>query len=116
MKGAIARTVSTTTLLDRIASRFGAEVIETPVGFKMPRPSLMEQGAILAGEESGGLSIAGHIPEKDGILACLLMAEVGPITASRCPTSWRTSMPIRNGVYPAPGLLLFTANKRKNPG
>ncbi|HQE01287.1 MAG TPA: phosphoglucomutase/phosphomannomutase family protein [Bacillota bacterium] len=76
MKGAIARTVSTTTLLDRIASHFGAEVIETPVGFKYQAQALMEQGAILAGEESGGLSIAGHIPEKDGILACLLMAEV----------------------------------------
>lgn len=75
-RGPIARTVSTTTLLDRIAAKFGEEVIETPVGFKYLAQAMLEQGALLAGEESGGLSIAGHIPEKDGVLACLLMAEV----------------------------------------
>lgn len=74
--GPLARTVSTTTLLDRIAKAFGVEVIETPVGFKYQAQAMLEQGAILAGEESGGLSIAGHIPEKDGILACLLMVEM----------------------------------------
>jgi alpha-D-glucose phosphate-specific phosphoglucomutase len=76
LKGAIARTVSTTTLLDRIAERYGIPVIETPVGFKYQAQAMLEQQAFLAGEESGGLSIAGHIPEKDGILACLLMAEL----------------------------------------
>ncbi|MDD4658575.1 MAG: phosphoglucomutase/phosphomannomutase family protein [Eubacteriales bacterium] len=76
LKGTIARTVSTTTLLDRIASRSGIPIIETPVGFKYLAQAMMEQQAFLAGEESGGLSIAGHIPEKDGILACLLMAEI----------------------------------------
>jgi len=76
MEGVIARTVSTTTLLDRIASRFGIDVVETPVGFKYQGQAMMEQNAFLAGEESGGLSIAGHIPEKDGILACLLMVEL----------------------------------------
>jgi len=76
MKGNIARTVSTTTLLDRIARDFGVEVIETPVGFKYQAQAMLEQDAFLAGEESGGLSIAGHVPEKDGILACLLMAEL----------------------------------------
>lgn len=76
MQGPIARTVSTTNLLDKIAAAFGQKVIETPVGFKYQAQAMMEQGAILAGEESGGLSISGHIPEKDGILACLLMAEV----------------------------------------
>lgn len=76
LKGSIARTVSTTTLLDRIAKKYGAGIIETPVGFKYQAQAMLEAGAILAGEESGGLSIAGHIPEKDGILACLLMAEL----------------------------------------
>lgn len=75
-RGPLARTVSTTTLLDRIAAAHGLEVIETPVGFKYQAQALMERGAILAGEESGGLSIRGHIPEKDGILACLLLAEI----------------------------------------
>lgn len=76
LKGRIARTVSTTTLLDRIAQNYGVEVVETPVGFKYQAQAMMEQDAFLAGEESGGLSIAGHIPEKDGILACLLMVEL----------------------------------------
>ncbi|MTI95305.1 MAG: phosphoglucomutase/phosphomannomutase family protein [Firmicutes bacterium] len=76
IKGPLARTVSTTTMLDRIAKKHGVEIIETPVGFKFQAEAMRKQGAILAGEESGGLSIAGHIPEKDGILACLLMAEI----------------------------------------
>ncbi|HPZ22725.1 MAG TPA: phosphoglucomutase/phosphomannomutase family protein [Bacillota bacterium] len=76
LKGTIARTVSTTTMIDRVADRAGVPVIETPVGFKYLAQAMLEQQAFLAGEESGGLSIAGHIPEKDGILACLLMAEV----------------------------------------
>ena len=76
MKGSIARTVSTTTLLDRIAEDHGVEIIETPVGFKHQAQAMLEQDAFLAGEESGGLSIGGHIPEKDGVLACLLMAEL----------------------------------------
>lgn len=76
VKGSIARTVSTTTLLDRIAAKHGARVIETAVGFKYQAQAMMEQNAFLAGEESGGLSIVGHVPEKDGILACLLMAEL----------------------------------------
>ncbi len=76
LRGPIARTISTTTLLDRIAWAFGADVIETPVGFKYLAQAMLHQGAILGGEESGGLSVSGHIPEKDGILACLLMAEV----------------------------------------
>lgn len=76
LRGRIARTVSTTTLLDRIARGFGMEVVETPVGFKYLAQAMLHQDAFLAGEESGGLSIAGHVPEKDGILACLLMVEV----------------------------------------
>ena len=76
MRGPVARTVATTTMVDRMAENYGLEVIETPVGFKYQGQAMIKQGAILAGEESGGLSIRGHVPEKDGILACLLMAEV----------------------------------------
>lgn len=76
LKGPVARTVATTTLLDRMARAYGLAVIETPVGFKYQGEAMRLQGAILAGEESGGLSVSGHVPEKDGILACLLMAEV----------------------------------------
>ncbi len=78
-KGAVTKTVSTTQMLNRIAKQYGEQVLETPVGFKYIGKNLME-GAILGGEESGGLSISGHIPEKDGILACLLMVEIISVT------------------------------------
>ncbi|HOV80596.1 MAG TPA: phosphoglucomutase/phosphomannomutase family protein [Bacillota bacterium] len=76
MRGPVARTVATTHLLDRMAERYGTQVEETPVGFKYIGQCLAEKGAVLGGEESGGLSIKGHIPEKDGILAGLLAAEI----------------------------------------
>lgn len=76
LKGSVARTVATTHLLDRIAGHYGFEAVETPVGFKYIGHELQKEGVILGGEESGGLSIEGHIPEKDGILACALMTEI----------------------------------------
>jgi phosphoglucomutase len=73
---AAARTVSTTGLIDRVAIKRGIEVIETPVGFKYIGQLINEDKIAIGGEESAGLSIRGHIPEKDGILACLLVAEM----------------------------------------
>jgi len=75
-KGTVARTVATTYMVDRLAEKFGMEVIETPVGFKYIADALINKDAFLGGEESGGLSIKGHVPEKDGVLACLLIAEM----------------------------------------
>lgn len=72
----VARTHSTTTLIDRIARRYGIEVVETPIGFKYIGEILLKGDCIIGGEESGGLSIANHLPEKDGILACLLVVEM----------------------------------------
>ncbi|MZP29486.1 phosphoglucomutase/phosphomannomutase family protein [Heliobacterium undosum] len=76
LAGPVARTVATTHMLDRIAARHGFAVEETPVGFKYIGQSLRERETLLGGEESGGLSVRGHMPEKDGVLACALMAEV----------------------------------------
>ncbi len=76
LKGPVARSVATTHMLDRIAGHYGFEVDETPVGFKYIGESMMKKGSILGGEESGGLSISGHIPEKDGILAAMLITEL----------------------------------------
>lgn len=76
LKGPVARSVATTHMLDRIAGHYGFQVDETPVGFKYIGESMMKRGSILGGEESGGLSIQGHIPEKDGILAAVLIAEL----------------------------------------
>lgn len=73
---AVARSVATTHLVDRVAARRGIEVIETPVGFKYIGQLIDENKISIGGEESAGLSIRGHLPEKDGILACLLVAEM----------------------------------------
>ena len=75
-KGSVVRSVGTTHLIDRIAARSKIKVFETPVGFKHIAKLMMEENIIIGGEESGGLSIKGHIPEKDGILANLLIVEM----------------------------------------
>ncbi|HEX8458595.1 MAG TPA: phosphoglucomutase/phosphomannomutase family protein [Pyrinomonadaceae bacterium] len=71
----VARSVATSHLVDRVAESRGLPVYETPVGFKFIGELINEDKIILGGEESAGLSIRGHYPEKDGILACLLAAE-----------------------------------------
>jgi len=74
--GAVVRTVATSHLVDAVARKFGVKVHETPVGFKYIGALMESEPIIVGGEESGGLSVKGHVPEKDGILACLLMAEL----------------------------------------
>ncbi|MEY2912128.1 MAG: Phosphoglucomutase [Cyanobacteriota bacterium] len=73
--GAIVRTVATTHLLDNFAAKYGLEIYETAVGFKYIGEKMRETAVLIGGEESGGLSIIGHIPEKDGVLADMLVAE-----------------------------------------
>jgi len=74
--GGVARSVATTHLLDRVAKRRGRQVYETPVGFKFIGELVNQDKIILGGEESAGLTVKGHFPEKDGILACLLVIEM----------------------------------------
>jgi len=74
--GAVVRTVPTSHQVDAVAKLFGVKVYETPVGFKYIGALMESEPIIVGGEESGGLSVKGHVPEKDGILACLLMAEL----------------------------------------
>jgi phosphoglucomutase len=71
-----ARSVATSHLIDAIARCHGVPVFETPVGFKYIGPFLEDDKITLGGEESAGMTIRGHIPEKDGIVACLLVAEM----------------------------------------
>lgn len=73
--GGVARSVATSHLVDRVAESRGLRLYETPVGFKFIGELIIQDKIILGGEESAGLSIRGHYPEKDGILACLLAAE-----------------------------------------
>src|SRR5437899_2951627 len=76
-----ARSVATTQMIDAAAKSHGQTVYQTPVGFKYIGQLIREDKIAMGGEESAGLTIRGHIPEKDGILACLLVAEM---IAARC--------------------------------
>jgi alpha-D-glucose phosphate-specific phosphoglucomutase len=76
LSGRIVRTVATTHMLDQMAERYGLELVETPVGFKYIGAEMLKGDVLIGGEESGGASILGHIPEKDGILINLLLAEM----------------------------------------
>ena len=87
-KGKIGRTLATTHLFDELAKKLGTETIETPVGFKWLCALMREQEMLLVAEESGGMSIKGHIPEKDGILAILLTAEVLAATGKTLSQLW----------------------------
>ena len=74
-KGGLVKTVGASLLLNKTAEKLGVDIIETAVGFKHVGDAMRKFNPIIGGEESGGLSIQGHIPEKDGILANLLILE-----------------------------------------
>ncbi len=74
--GRIVRSITTGSIMDRVARDRGFELKVTPVGFKYLGAEIIAGGVLLAGEESGGLSLGTHVPEKDGVLACLLAAEM----------------------------------------
>ncbi len=76
MRGGVARSVATSHLVDAVARAHNIELFETPVGFKYIGELISQDKIIIGGEESAGLTIKGHVPEKDGILACFLVAEM----------------------------------------
>ncbi len=76
LRGSVIRTVSTTRMLDRIAEHYNLPLIETPVGFNHIADHILANGVVMGGEESGGITIKGHIPEGDGVLMGLLLLEV----------------------------------------
>ena len=73
--GSVVKTVGSSLLIDNVAKKLNVPVIETAVGFKHVGEAMRKNDVIIGGEESGGLSIKGHIPEKDGLLANLLILE-----------------------------------------
>ena len=75
MSGCLVKTVGASLMLDKVAQKTGVDVVETAVGFKHVGQAMRENDCLIGGEESGGLSIKGHIPEKDGLLANLLVLE-----------------------------------------
>jgi phosphoglucomutase len=75
-RGGVARSVATTHAVDAIAKHFGVPLYETPVGFKFIGEKVIAGQIVFGAEESAGLTVEGHVPEKDGILADLLVAEM----------------------------------------
>lgn len=82
-EGPVVRNIATTHLLDSIATKFGEECYEVPVGFKHISSKMDETNALIGGESSGGLTIRGHIKGKDGIFAASLLVEMICVTGKR---------------------------------
>jgi phosphomannomutase len=76
LRGSVVRTVSTTRMVDRLAKRYNLPIHETPVGFNHIADYMLKEKVLIGGEESGGISFNGHIPEGDGILMGLLVVEM----------------------------------------
>jgi phosphomannomutase len=75
-KGPVVRTLTSTSMADKLAEIYGVECHEVAVGFKYVGPLMIETKAVMGGEESGGFGFRGHIPERDGILAGLYFADM----------------------------------------
>ncbi len=75
-RGPIIKTLSTTSMLDRLGEIYDVPVHETGVGFKFVAPAMLQEKALMGGEESGGYAFRGHVPERDGILANLYLLDL----------------------------------------
>jgi alpha-D-glucose phosphate-specific phosphoglucomutase len=75
LRGPIIKTLSTTTMLNKLGKIYGVDVVETGVGFKYVAPKMLELDGLIGGEESGGYAFRGNVPERDGILAGLYMLD-----------------------------------------
>jgi len=76
LTGGVVKTVSTTRMVDLLAERYGLTLHETPIGFKHICELMLAEDILMGGEESGGIGVKGHIPERDGILMGLLLLEI----------------------------------------
>jgi phosphomannomutase len=76
LRGTVVKSVSMTRMVDRLCERYGLPLKETPVGFGYISDLMMSDDVLIGGEESGGISIKGHIPQGDGILLGLLLLEI----------------------------------------
>ena len=100
-KGSVVKTVGSSILIDIVAKKLGIEVIETAVGFKHVGEAMRLNQVIIGGEESGGLSILGHIPEKDGLIANLLILEA-------MAYSNKTLVELQEDIYNLAGTKFYT--------
>jgi phosphomannomutase len=116
-----ARSVATSHLMDAVAQHYGTTVIQTPVGFKYIGKLIEQDKIAMGGEESAGLTIRGHVPEKDGILACLLVAEMIAVRRASLAEQLRALFkrvgrefwPQRANLHLADDIKLRTVNRLK---
>jgi len=94
-KGSVVKTVATSRMIDKIAAKYDVKVHETAVGFKWIGQIMRDEEVIIGGEESGGLSIWGHIPEKDGIVADLSILEA---VAYENKPLWQIAEDVKNEI------------------
>ncbi len=82
-RGPVVKTVSNTSMIDRMTSALGLKLIETPVGFKHVAKEMMRDNALIGGEESGGIGVRGYLPERDGVFIGLLAMEAMAVQGKR---------------------------------
>ncbi|MFH1826125.1 MAG: phosphoglucomutase/phosphomannomutase family protein [bacterium] len=111
--GSVVRSVATTHLVDRIANRHKIKLHETPVGFKYIGELMLNGDVIIGGEESGGFSIKGHIPEKDGLLANLLIVEMMARKKKPLSQIWLDLVETYGEVYTVRHSLDLAENKKQ---
>lgn len=75
-RGPLVRSITMTSMIDKLGKEYGVPVFDTPVGFKYLGPVMMREDALTAGEESGGYAFRGNIPERDGILSGLMILDL----------------------------------------
>lgn len=116
-----ARSVATSHLMDAVAENYGTTVYQTPVGFKYIGQLIEQDKIAMGGEESAGLTIRGHVPEKDGILACLLVAEMVAVRGASLAEQLRALFkrvgreywPLRTNLHLAEDVKLKTVARLK---
>lgn len=101
LQGSVVKTVGSSLLIDNVAKKLGVNVIETAVGFKHVGEAMRLNQVIIGGEESGGLSVSGHIPEKDGLIANLLIMEAMASTGKKL-------IELQDEIYELAGCKFYT--------
>jgi alpha-D-glucose phosphate-specific phosphoglucomutase len=81
--GDVVKTVSTTQLINKLSAKYGRTIYETPIGFKYICDLMLEKDIMIGGEESGGIGVKNHIPERDGVLMSLLLLEAMAVRGKR---------------------------------
>ncbi|MCL4466629.1 MAG: phosphoglucomutase/phosphomannomutase family protein [Chloroflexi bacterium] len=84
-RGPLVKSLTTTSMIEELGKLYDVPVYETPVGFKYIGPKMLQVGAIVGGEESGGFGFRGHIPERDGVLSGLFLTDM-MVSLSRTPS------------------------------